>query len=79
MIASVTLPNLCNCYNVIIVMALSVFFEQHSKLPVLVMEYLHTTLSACLDKYGILPEETSYGILHTWPWAYATCTSTSLQ
>ena len=27
------------------------------------MEYLHTTLSACLDRYGVLPENISYGIL----------------
>ena len=31
--------------------------------PVLVIEYLHSTLSACLDNYGILPEEFTYGIL----------------
>ena len=27
------------------------------------MEYLHTTLSACLERYGVLPEEIRYGIL----------------
>ena len=27
------------------------------------MEHLYTTLSACLEKYGVLPEEISYGIL----------------
>jgi len=27
------------------------------------MEYLHTTLSACLERYGVLPKEISYGIL----------------
>ena len=46
-----------------IVQFLGVWFEQGSRLPVLVMEYLHTTLSACLERYGILPEEISYGIL----------------
>ena len=46
-----------------IVQFLGVWFEQGSQLPVLVMEYLHTTLSACLEKYGVLPEEISYGIL----------------
>ena len=46
-----------------IVQFLGVWFEQGCELPVLVMEYLHTTLSACLEKYGILPEEISYGIL----------------
>ena len=46
-----------------IVQFLGVWFDQGCELPVLVMEYLHTTLSACLEKYGILPEEISYGIL----------------
>ena len=46
-----------------IVQFLGVWFEQGCELPVLVMEYLHTTLSACLEKYGVLPEEISYGIL----------------
>ena len=47
-----------------IVQVLGVCFEQGSPLPVLVMEYLHTTLSACLARYGVLPKEISYGILH---------------
>ena len=47
-----------------IVQFLGVWFEHGSRLPVLVMEYLHTTLSACLERYGFLPEEISYGILH---------------
>ena len=47
-----------------IVQFLGVWYEQGSRLPVLVMEYLHTTLSACLERYGILPKEISYGILH---------------
>ena len=47
-----------------IVQFLGVWFEQGSRLPILVMEYLHTTLSACLEKYGVLPKEISYGILH---------------
>ena len=46
-----------------IVQFLGVWYERGSRLPVLVMEYLHTTLSACLEKYGVLPEEISYGIL----------------
>ncbi len=37
-----------------IIQFLGVHFEQDSQLPVLVMEYLHTTLSACIDRYGIL-------------------------
>ena len=47
-----------------IVQFLGVCFEQGSPLPVLVMEYLHTTLSACLERYDVLPKEISYGILH---------------
>ena len=47
-----------------IVQFLGVWYEQGSRLPVLVMEYLHTTLSACLEMYGVLPEEISCGILH---------------
>ena len=46
-----------------IVQFLGVCFKQGSPLPVLVMEYLHTTLSACLESYGVLPKEISYGIL----------------
>ena len=46
-----------------IVQFLGVWFEQGCEMPVLVMEYLHTTLSDCLEKYGVLPEEISYGIL----------------
>ena len=46
-----------------IVQFLGVWFEQGSQLPVLMMEYLHTTLSACLERYGVLQQEISYGIL----------------
>ena len=46
-----------------IVQFLGVWYEQGCRVPVLVMEYLHTTLSACLERYGILPKEISYGIL----------------
>ena len=46
-----------------IVQFFGVWFERDSELPVLVMEYLHTMLSACLERYGVLPEEISYGIL----------------
>ncbi len=46
-----------------IVQFLGLHSEQGSRLPVLVMEYLHTTLSACIDRYGILPQEIRYQIL----------------
>ena len=45
-----------------IVQFLGVWYEQGCRVPVLVMEYLHTTLSACLERY-VLPEEISYEIL----------------
>jgi len=43
-----------------VVQFLGMCFEQGSPLPVLVMEYLHTTLSTCLERYGVLPKEMSY-------------------
>ena len=46
-----------------IVQFLGVWYDQGSRLPILVMEYLHTTLSICLEKYAILPKQISYGIL----------------
>lgn len=46
-----------------IVQFLGVFFEPGSQLPVMVMEYLHTTLASCLERYGVLPSEINYGIL----------------
>ena len=45
-----------------VVQILGVCLEQGSPMPVL--EYLHTTLSACLERYGALHKEISYGILH---------------
>ena len=50
-------------YHPCIVQFLGVWFEQDSRLPVLVMEYLHSTLSACLERYGVLPEKFSYRLL----------------
>ena len=37
--------------------------EDGSDLPVLVMEFLHCTLSECVDRYGVLPEQVGTGIL----------------
>ena len=54
---------LAGLHHPCIVQFLGVWFEQGPRLPVLVMEYLHITLSACLERYGVLPEEISYGIL----------------
>ena len=47
-----------------IVQFIGVYFEEDSEIPILVMEFLPTTLARCIDTYGILPEEVSYAILH---------------
>ena len=47
-----------------IVQFIGVYFEEGSRVPILVMEFLPTNLSRCIDTYGILPEEVSYSILH---------------
>ena len=41
---------LSHLHHPCVVQFLGVYFEQDSQQPVLVMEYLHTTLSACLDR-----------------------------
>ena len=41
---------LSHLHHPCVVQFLGVYFEHGSQLPVLVMEYLHTTLSACLDR-----------------------------
>ena len=46
-----------------IVQFLGVHFEGGSDLPFLVMEFLHCTLSECVDRYGVLPEQLGMGIL----------------
>ncbi len=46
-----------------VVQFLGVHYGADSELPTLVMEFMHTTLSACLERYGRLPEEISYTIL----------------
>ena len=47
-----------------IVQFIGVYFEEGSRVPILVMEILPTTLARCIDTYGVLPEEVSYSILH---------------
>ena len=47
-----------------IVQFLGVHFQQGLPAPFLVMEYLPTNLTSCIDQYGILPKEISYSILH---------------
>ena len=47
-----------------IVQFIGVYFEEGSHVPILVMEFLSTTLARCINTYGVLPEEVSYSILH---------------
>ena len=47
-----------------IVQFLGVCFQNESTVPILVMEYLPTNLTSCIEKYGILPQEINYSILH---------------
>ena len=46
-----------------IVQFLGVHFEDGPDLPVLVMEFLQCTLSECVDRYGVLPEQVGLSIL----------------
>ena len=46
-----------------IVQFLGVHFNKGSPLPVLLMERLHSTLAACVDHYGKLPDECCYSVL----------------
>ena len=46
-----------------IVQFLGVYCTTESPLPLLVMEFLPTNLTKCLEKYDILPDEISYTIL----------------
>ena len=47
-----------------IVHFLGVYFQQGVRVPILVVEFLPTNLTSCIEQYGILPKETSYSILH---------------
>ena len=47
-----------------IVQFLGVHFQRRVQVPILVMEYLPTNLTSCIEQYGILPKEISYSILH---------------
>ena len=46
-----------------IVQFLGVYFQQDVQVPILVMEFLPTNLTSCIEQYGILPKEISYSIL----------------
>ena len=47
-----------------IVQFLGVCFQQRVQAPILVMEFLPTNLTSCIEQYSILPKEISYSILH---------------
>ena len=47
-----------------IVQFLGVHFQQGMEAPILVMEFLPTNLTSCIQQHGILPKEISYSILH---------------
>ena len=47
-----------------IVQFLGVYFQQGVQVPILVMEFLSTDLTSCIDQFGILPNEICYSILH---------------
>ena len=47
-----------------IVQFLGVYFQQGMRAPILVMEFLPTNLTSCIEKYGIFPKEHCYSILH---------------
>ena len=46
-----------------VVQFIGIYFEVDTNAPVLVMEFLPTTLTQCLDRYGVMPEEINYSIL----------------
>ena len=47
-----------------IVQFLGVYFRQGVGVPILVMEFLPTNLTSCIEQHGILPKEISYSILY---------------
>ncbi len=47
-----------------IVQFLGIYRKEGSTFPILVMEFLPTNLTNCLERYGILPDEINYSILY---------------
>ena len=47
-----------------IVQFLGVCLQEGVQLPILIMEFLPTNLTYCIERYGVLPSEISYSILH---------------
>ena len=47
-----------------IVQFLGVYAESGEEVPFLVMEFLPTNLTSCIEKHGVLPQEINYSILY---------------
>ena len=47
-----------------IVQFLGIHVQNSKEVPILVMEFLPTNLTSCIEKHGILPYQISYSILH---------------
>ena len=47
-----------------IVQFLGLYFQQEVRAPILVMEFLPSNLTSCIEQYGILAKEIGYSILH---------------
>jgi tyrosine-protein kinase Tec len=47
-----------------IVQFLGVYFQKNSHVPILVMEFLPTNLTSCIEHRGVLPSDISYSILY---------------
>ena len=47
-----------------IVQFLGVYFQKNSHVPVLIMEFLPTNLTSCIECRGVLPSDVSYSILY---------------
>lgn len=46
-----------------IVQFLGVYFQKNSHVPILVMEFLSTNLTSCIEHCGVLPSDISYSVL----------------
>ena len=46
-----------------IVQFLGVHFQEGVRAPILVMEFLPTNLTSCIEQYGVVPNDISYSIL----------------
>ena len=47
-----------------IVQFLGLYCHKRERAPIIVMEYLPTNLTTCIERHGILPKEIGYSILH---------------